>query len=434
MASVGFAFTSNPRVGPEMSDLNSPSAASPASQQPHSPIATRPVVQLKPRKARPFFARHPWVLDSAVQRVIGQPQDGDVVDLVTEKDHFIARGIYNQASRIRVRLYSWDPEEPLELPFWRQRIEQAIRLRRHLGEFTTNSACRLIYSEADGLSGLIVDRFGPHLVVQVNAASIAVRLDDLIPLLVDQLAPASIVLRADPSMAKVEGIELPQQTVWGTTPEGPVVIEENGVRFGVDLFGGQKTGFYLDQRCNRLAAAERMRDRRVLDLFCYSGGFGLTASLRGGAREVLGIDGSEQAIRRAEANAQLNGVTNVQFRQQDGFRALDELRQQGERFEAVILDPPKFTRNRFNINEALRAYHRINRVGVELLSPEGILVTCSCSGSITREDFLDMLMGVAEKSRREIQVLEQRGPSPDHPVNVACLENEYLKCFICRVI
>lgn len=406
----------------------------PASAAPHSSVAAFPVVQLKPRKARPFFARHPWVLDSAVQRVIGQPADGGLVDLVTEKDHFIARGIYNSASRIRVRLYTWDAQELLGVSFWKHRITQAIRLRRHLGEFTPTTAGRLIFSEADGLSGLIVDRFGPHLVVQVNAAAMAVRLDDLVPVLVEQLHPESILVRSDPSMAKVEGIELPQQTIWGTAPEGPVMIEENGVRFGVDLVSGQKTGFYLDQRDNRLAAARHMRDRRVLDLFCYSGGFGLTAALVGGAREVIGIDGSEHAIRRAQANAELNGITNIQFQQQDGFRALDQFRDQGERFDAIVLDPPKFTRNRFNVNEALRAYHRINRVAVELLNPEGILITCSCSGSVTREDFLGMLMGVAEKTRREIQVLEQRGPSADHPVNVACMENEYLKCFICRVL
>ncbi len=283
-------------------------------------------------------------------------------------------------------------------------------------------------------SGLIVDRFGPHLVVQVNSAGIAVRLDDMLPLLVEELQPESILVRGDPSMAKAEGMEVPAQTGWGNAPQGAVEIMENGVRFGVDLVSGQKTGFYLDQRDNRLAAAMHMRDRRVLDMFCYSGGFGLTAAIRGGAREVVGIDGSEQAIRRAGLNAELNGVTNVHFHQQDAFKALDQFREQGERFDAVVLDPPKFTRNRFNINEALRAYHRINRVAVDLLQPDGILVTCSCSGSIQRADFLDMLVGVAEKSRREIQVLEQRGPSPDHPVNVACLENEYLKCFICRVL
>jgi 23S rRNA (cytosine1962-C5)-methyltransferase len=253
-------------------------------------------------------------------------------------------------------------------------------------------------------------------------------------MLAELTQPRAIVARGDKSIAKEEGFEFPTTVAWGEDPTGPVFIEEHGVRFGVDLLGGQKTGFYLDQAENRGAAARYLRDRRVLDLFCYSGAFSLAASRLGSARQVLGIDGSDRAITLARANAELNGVANVRFEQQDAFEALDELRSRGEAFGAVILDPPKFARNRRQVDEALRAYHRVNRVAVDLLEPNGILVTCSCSGGVSREDFLHMLAAVAQKSGRDIQILEQRGAAADHPTSVCCLETDYLKCFICRVV
>jgi 23S rRNA (cytosine1962-C5)-methyltransferase len=206
------------------------------------------------------------------------------------------------------------------------------------------------------------------------------------------------------------------------------------LRYGVDLVAGQKTGYYLDQRDNRRIAAEYMRGRRVLDLFCFNGGFGLTASRHGGAQEVLGIDASQRAIAMATANAELNGIKNVSFDHEDCFEALDKLRETRQKFGAIILDPPKFTRTRKSVNEALRAYHRINRLAVDLLEPDGILVTCSCSGAVSREEFTLMLSGVSQKSGRDIVILDQRGPAPDHPMIATCLETDYLKCFICRVL
>ncbi len=220
----------------------------------------------------------------------------------------------------------------------------------------------------------------------------------------------------------------------GATPDGPVFIHEHGIRYGVDLREGQKTGFYLDQRENRRIAAQYFRGRRVLDLFCYSAAFGLCAAKLGGAREVLAVDGSQKAIALARANAALNGVNNMHFQVGDGFETLDALRASGERFGAIVLDPPKFARSRSAVDDALMAYHRLNRSAAELFEPGGILVTCSCSGHVTREDFLHMLAGVAQRSGRDIQILEQRGAAADHPVSASCLESEYLKCFICRVV
>lgn len=217
-----------------------------------------------------------------------------------------------------------------------------------------------------------------------------------------------------------------------TSPEH-VEISENGVRYRVPIAHGQKTGFYLDQRENRQAAARYMAGRNILDVCTYTGGFVL-AALKAGAKHATGIDGSESAIELAKENARLNDIHNVNFQVADCFDDLAARATAGEKFGAVILDPPKFTAGRHHIEAALRAYHRLNSLAAQLLVPGGILVTCCCSGSVDRQDFYQMLFGVAQKSKRDIQLLELRGAAPDHPVSVTCPESTYLKCFICRVM
>jgi len=391
-------------------------------------------VLVKAKRARPFFGRHPWVLDTAIERVEGTPADGDVVDLATHEGRFIARGIWNASSRLRVRLYAFDAGVPLDAPFWRSRIETAVALRRALGLDDRAGAARLINSEGDDLSGLIVDRYGDHLAVQLTSLAMAGRLDAICDALEEAVKPAGILLRgADRGLSKLEGLHLPDRVIRGTAPDGPVFIREGNLSWGVDLTEGQKTGFYLDQRENRRAAALLARDRRVLDLFCYSGGFAVTCAVTGAARSVLAVDGSPKATALARANADFNGAANVTVETADAFARIDSLSAAGEKFGMVILDPPKFARSRGAIDEALRAYHRINRVAVDLLEPGGILVTCSCSGSVSRDDFLEMLSTVAQRSGRQIAMLECRGAAPDHPVSASCLEGEYLKCIIARV-
>ena len=390
-------------------------------------------VVLKPRKAQPFFGRHPWVLDTAVARVDGAAADGDIVDLTSDKGRFIARGLFNGRSRLRVRLYTWDHGEGLDAAFFRRRLEAAVSLRHQLGYDHPRGACRLVFSEADGLSGLIVDRYGEYLAVQATSLAIAQRLDEIVAILFDLVHPRGVVLRQERGAVQMEGMAHEPDRHWGELPSGPVFIEEHDLRYGVDLREGHKTGFYLDQRENRRVAADCVRGAHVLDMFCYSGGFALNAVKHGGASEVLCVDTSEKALSLARANAELNGIANLYFRAADAFRILQELAESRERFGVVILDPPKFARSRASVNDALAAYHHINRLAVNLLEPGGTLVTCSCSGHVLREDFLHMLAGVAQRSGREIQILHERGASPDHPVTATCLESEYLKCFICRV-
>jgi 23S rRNA (cytosine1962-C5)-methyltransferase len=413
-----------------------------------------PQVHLKPRKARPFYGRHPWVLDAAIAGVTDHPADGDVVDLVSERGEFIARGILNSRSRIRVRLYTWQEDEAIDASFWRARLAAAVALRRQLGYYNAEGGCRLVNSEADGLGGLVVDRYGPYLVANVTALAVERRIDEILPILAELCDARGIIVRADESMAKREGLILPAPVVaegsegpdakvgkavreplrtWGEVPSEPVFVVENGLKFGVDLAGGQKTGFYFDQRENRRAAAGYCRGRSVLDVCTYTGGFALTAAKVGEAKEVTAIDTSSRALALARANAELNGLTNVRFEQGDCFKTLATYGAEGRKFGVVILDPPKFAAERRALDDAMRAYERLNQSAVNLLEPGGYLVTCSCTGSVTREDFSYILASVAARTRRHVQILEMRGAAPDHPVSASCLETEYLKCFICRV-
>ena len=378
-------------------------------------------VFIKPKRARPFFGRHPWVLESAILRVDGEPASGAVVDVVTHDGNFIARGLWNASSRIRIRLYTFVEDEALDETFLRTRIENAVSLRQSLGLYSEKSGCRLINSEGDSLSGIIVDQYGSYLALQVTALAMAERLDVICDSLENLLRPKGILLRgAERGLGKLEGLHLPDRQLRGERPDGPIFVEEHGLRFGVDLTEGQKTGYYLDQRENRQAAAAYAAGRRVLDMFCYSGGFGVASAISGNASSVLSVDSSIKAVSLARANAELNNATTMSVEQADAFEKLSSLHEKGEKFGMVILDPPKFARSRASASDALRAYHRINRLGVDLLEPGGILVTCSCSGAISRDDFLMMLSAVGQRSGRTLQLLEHRGAAIDHPVNLHC--------------
>lgn len=394
-------------------------------------IPTR--VILRARRARPFFARHPWVYDASIARIEGEPQPGDEVALFSREEQFIARGLYNPTSTIRVRLYRWE-DEALDLAFWSTRIAAAERLRRDvLALDAPRAAYRLIASESDGLSGLTVDRYDHWLVVRFTSLALHHRRDLLLDHLCRLEGVEGLVARSERGIAEREGLAADQEIVLGVMPDGPIVIEENQLVYRVDPRGGQKTGSYLDQRDNRRAVARYCRNRRVLDLFCYTGGFSLSAHYHGGAASTLGIDSSAAAIDRARENASLNGLDRAQFETGDALEAMSRLRNQGERFGVVICDPPKYARRAKDLDAALKGYARLYRAAVELIEPDGVLVACSCSGLVDRVMFSDVLATAAELAGRPLQILEQRGQAPDHPIAVSCLETDYLKCIICRV-
>jgi 23S rRNA (cytosine1962-C5)-methyltransferase len=395
-----------------------------------------PKVILKPRRAQPFFARHPWVFSGAIARIEGEPAAGAEVALVTEHGEFVARGLFNPHSNIQVRLYGWDALAPLDAGFWSARLDEAIRLRRDVLKLAgTDSACRLVFSEADGLSGLVVDRYGDWLSVQLTSLALASRRELLTRLLHEKLAPAGIWLRTERGIRAAEGLEIADGLLCGAEPPRPLFIEEHGLRYAVDIVEGQKTGFFLDQRENRREAARYLRaGGRVLDLCCYTAGFAMNAVHHGAAREVQAIDVSEPALATARANVAANGLTNtIRFEKSDAFKALEVLCAAGERFDLVVLDPPKLARHARGVPEALRGYHSLNRLAMDVLVIDGILVTCSCTGYVERQMFEDMLADAARSARRQLQILEVRGAAADHPTSVACKETDYLKCYIGRV-
>ena len=388
---------------------------------------------MKPRRARPFFARHPWVFDSSIDRVAGQPAPGDRVNVVTSDGQFIAQGLYNPTSTIRVRLYRWD-DGPLDEGFWSEALAKAVRLRTEiLGVGRDPSAYRVVFSEGDGLSGLTVDRYDRWLVAQFTSLALYARRELILELLFTLTGAEGLIARTERGVAQKEGLRAGEVLNFGSIPDEPVEIVENGLVYRVDLRTGQKTGFYLDQRVNRRQVAGYCRGKRVLDLFCFSGGFSLNAS-RAGAVTTLGVDSSAAAIELARQHATLNRLDQAEFQTGDVLEVLERLHSGGQKFDVVICDPPKYAKQAKDVEHALKGYLRLNMAALDVLEPGGILVTCSCSGLIGRELFADLIGTLAELSARPIQILDQRGQAPDHPVSASCLETEYLKCLICRVL
>jgi len=394
-----------------------------------------PVVVLKSRRALPFFSQHPWVFAGAIGSVSGRPDVGAEVLVRSHEGKFIARGLFNPHSNIRVRLYRWEEQPGLDEEFWRSRVRSAVAFRQKLFAGTPAArACRLIFSEADGLSGLTVDRVNDWLVVQWTSAALHHFQQPILEELQLLLSPKGIWLRTEKGIKAQEGLEIEDGLLAGEAPPSALEIEENGLRLAVDLQAGQKTGFYYDQRENRRLLGTYGRGGRVLDMFCYSGAFALSAARLGEAREVVAVDSSNSALELARRNAELNSLTDrIQFHCEDAFEFLETQVEAGEKYDVVILDPPKLARSRSGLERAAKAYVRLNQLGMNVLNPDGILITCSCSGHVQREDFQQILSRASLECGRRVQILEERGQAPDHPVAISCLETSYLKCTVCRV-
>lgn len=390
-----------------------------------------PAITLKKRHALPAFSRHPWVYATSIASEPKGIEPGTEVLVVSQDGQQIARGLYNPHSLIRVRLYSWDIERPVDDGLFKQRIKAAIAVRQcALGQ--TNAA-RLIFSEADGISGLTVDAFDRWLVVQLTSLALQDHFASILDVLREQLDPRGIVLRTERGMLEREGLDIQDAVVWGIEPPRPLLIESNGLSWGVDLTEGQKTGFYFDQRANRDAVAKYCVGRSVFDGHTYAGGFALTAA-KAGASSVLGVDSSAAAIELAQANAERNGLSGVaQFEKADVSARLNQAVEQGEKFDVVIIDPPKLARTRGGLRRAMKAYTKLNAVAMQAVQPGGILVTCSCSGLVSAADFDAMLRDASLLAGRSTQILESRHADVDHPTSVFCPDTDYLKCRICSV-
>ncbi len=388
---------------------------------------------LKSGREKSVKNRHPWVFSGAIQRVVGQPANGDTVDVVDNRQNFLARGIYNEQSQIQVRLFTWQPDEMIDPHFWRQRLQRAIAGRQALWQSDT-TAYRLVHSEADGLSGLIVDRYGSWLVVQFLSLAVERHRQAIITALAELLEPHGIYERSDVETRKKEGLPLKNGLIMGEMPPDWIEISENKHLFLVDVKGGHKTGFYLDQRENRQKSTLYFSVAEVLNVFAYTGAFAVYAA-KAGAERVVQVDSSAQVLETAKQTMQLNGLVgrDDSYIVADAFELLRTYYRQGQQFEVVILDPPKFVQHKGQLEKATRGYKDINMLGMKLLRPGGVLISFSCSGLVSADLFQKVLFGAAVDAGREVQIIEQFSQSSDHPILLTCPESAYLKGLVCRV-
>jgi 23S rRNA (cytosine1962-C5)-methyltransferase len=391
-----------------------------------------PTVVLEPGREKPVHNRHPWIFSRAVSRLNGQVEDGGLVRVVDSRGEFLASGYLNRRSQIVVRLLTWDESERINTAFWRHRLERAVSGRQGLARDPGTNAYRLVHAEADGLPGLIVDRYGDWLVVQCLTLGLARRQAEIVALLADLLQPEGIYARDDAEVRRKEGLPLQTGPLWGAEPPDRVQVVENGHCFWVDVKRGHKTGFYLDQRENRLRAAAYCDGADVLNAFAYSGAFGVVAGLAG-ARSVVNVETSAEALALAEENLACNGCAPQAMVAEDVFQLLRQYRDEHRSFDVVILDPPKFASSQAQVLNASRGYKDVNLLAMQLLRPGGSLVTFSCSGVVSPDLFQKIVFGACVDAGRDVQILERLAQGPDHPVLLTFPESAYLKGLICRV-
>ena len=392
------------------------------------------IVTLKKGEGRLLKSGGPWIFDNEIGTVTGDFENGGLV-IVRDFDGYpLGRGFYNRNSRIRVRMMTRNHEQEIDEEFLRARVRAAWEYRK---KTVDTGSCRLIFGEADFLPGLVADKFSDVLVVQSLALGIDRMKETIVRLIREVLAEDGISIRgvyerSDAKVRRQEGME-PEKGFLGEPFDTDVEIEENGVKYIVDVKEGQKTGFFLDQKYNRLAIQRLCRGAKVLDCFTHTGSFALNAGM-GGAAEVLGVDASELGVRQAEENARLNRMEDrVKFLCADVFELLPELERRGEKYDVIILDPPAFTKSRNSVKNAVKGYREINRRAMQLLKDGGFLATCSCSHFMTYELFTQTIRQAAAGVHRRLRQVEYRTQAPDHPILWAADESYYLKFYVFQV-
>lgn len=394
-----------------------------------------PTASLKPHREESLLSGHLWIFSGALQQPPHWIEAGGLVDVKSSTGQFVARGYYNPQTDIAIRILTRDPEEIIDVEFLRRRIRQAVALREVFDSTLTN-AYRLIQAEGDGLPGLVVDRYADFLVVQVHTCGMERLWPLLIAPLLEETGAKGIVLRNDSQARRREGLSVEEPVVVAGEVPDQVLMRENGVQFQVDLRQGQKTGFFLDQRDKREALRKYARgSKRVLNCFSYSGGFSVYAALSDPETKATSVDVSALAIEAARQHFLLNGLKSdaQEFVVADVFDYLEEAQRRGEQFDVVVLDPPAFAKTQGARAQALKAYRRLNTLGMQVLRAGGILLTCSCSGVVGMDDLLGAVSLSAQRLHRSIQVLESYTHSVDHPINLAMPETAYLKAVFCRV-
>lgn len=372
-----------------------------------------------------IFHGHEWVYSTEVKKTFGDPQPGDIISLKDFRDRPLGTAIYNPNSQIIARRFSRRKQD-LDLEFFKRRIEMAKELRSQLG--VSIDLCRLVWSESDGLPGVIIDRYNDHYVLQTLTLAMDLRVDIILQALIEVMSPESVLLRNDSPMRKAEGLEQESEVIHGESPE-PFLVESNGIKFEVDLSEGQKTGLYLDQLTAYEELAQFAKGKKVLDCFSNQGGFGLACALKG-AESVTCVDISESAVQAVKRNAELNGV-EINAVQANVF---DYLRECEETFDLIILDPPSFTKSKKSVNDAMRGYKEIHLRGMKLLNKDGILSTYSCSHHISRKAFMENVCSASVDAKKTLRLLFNHHQRLDHPVIATIPETEYLKGFTFQLV
>jgi 23S rRNA (cytosine1962-C5)-methyltransferase len=392
-------------------------------------------LHLHPGKERSVLRRHPWLFAASVAALDGHARPGDTVEVLASDGRMLGRAAWSPASQIRARMWTFDRETSVDHAFFKRRVAEAVAMRKAHPGIAGQQGMRLIHGEADGLPGVIADRFGAVVVMQLTSAGAEKWREAIIAALVQATGCEAVYERSDSEVRKLEGLEPRAGCVHGELPPGALLIEEHGLKMEVDVIGGHKTGFYLDQRDNRCLTGKLAHGRRVLNCFCYTGGFSLQA-LAGGAASVLSIDSSRPALEIARRNLTHNPQLNARcadWREDDVFTALRALKSAGERFDLIVLDPPKFAPSATHAARATRAYKDINLGAFRLLTAGGILMTYSCSGGIGLETFQKIVAGAAADVGVDARILHRLAAAADHPVALAAPEGEYLKGLAVRI-
>ena len=390
---------------------------------------------LKPGKARSMQRRHPWIFAGSVDRLEGRARPGDTVTVRDADGQPLARAAWSPASQIRARVWSFDPAAVIDHAWFKRTVAAAVARRASHPHLAGQEGVRLIHGESDGLPGVIADRYGPVVVLQLTSAGADKWREAIVAALVQATGCTTVYERSDSEVRALESLEPVSGCAFGELPPAPLTIVENGLRLEVDPVAGHKTGFYLDQRDNRRLTGELAAGRAVLNCFCYTGGFSLQA-LAGGATSVLSIDSSGPALATAARNLALNphlDAIRAEWRENDVFQALRALKADGRRFDLIVLDPPKFAPSAAHAERAARAYKDINLLGFRLLNPGSILMTYSCSGGVGLELFQKIVAGAACDAGVEGRILHRLSAAPDHPIGLAVPEGEYLKGLVCQI-
>ena len=388
---------------------------------------------LKPGREKTVLRKHPWLFSGAVAKLEGEVENGSTVAVVASGGQTLGYAAYSQYSQISARMWSYTPDSLVTADYIGHLVQKAVDFRTKLGLSTLSNAFRLVHAESDGLPGLIADQYDEVIVVQFLSAGAEYWKEVIVDALMTSTGRRIVYERSDADVRKLEG--LPERTglLRGSKLPEPHLIHENQIQYQVDLVHGQKTGFYLDQRANRRIVGQLSSGRRVLNCFCYTGGFSLSA-LQGGASEVVSIDSSADALDLARTNQTVNGFASdrATWMEADVFQALRQMRDRDEHFDLIILDPPKFAPTAAQVDRAARAYKDINLLGFKLLNPGGILATFSCSGGVSAELFQKIVADAAVDARCDAYVLRRLSQDVDHPIALAFPEGEYLKGLVVK--